>query len=93
MDNRLIRPNPKTQAGRLLAALEDRRGGGLCALDLLTDFELYGISHRYAASALVLRDLGYNITTTKCPLLEYSHHHAPGLAFYTLEEPIVGTLF
>ena len=93
MDNRLKRPNPKTQAGKLLKALEDRGGGGICALDLLTDFDRYGISHRYATAVQTLRELGYKITTTKCPLLEYRHRHAPGLAFYTLEPANPGRLF
>jgi hypothetical protein len=80
------RPNPKTQAARLLKELE-ARPGGLCALTILTNFDELRISHRYAASIKILRDAGYQITTTKCPT---NHHggglrHAPGLAYYVLE--------
>ena len=96
MDNTPNPPRPTSQAGRLLKALEDRRGGGLCARDILTNFDTglkLGISHRYADAKLQLIERGYNITTTQCPLLEYRHGHALNLAFYTLEPTDPDRLF
>jgi hypothetical protein len=91
VNNTPKRPHRRTQAGKLLEALEDRPTG-LCALTILTNFDELGISHRYAAAKLVLVKAGYQITTVHpCPL-DY-HAHAPGLAFYVLEDHIPYTLF
>ncbi len=90
MNNTPVRPHRQTQAGKLLEALE-ARPAGLCALTILTNFDELGISHRYAAAALDLREAGYQITTIRCPL---DHHaHFPGLAFYVLETETLATLF
>lgn len=91
MDNRPQRPKRHTQAGAMLEALEDRPAG-LCALTILTNWDELGISHRYADAVLQLRARGYEIETIRpCPL---EHHaHAPGLAYYVLEDNIADTLF
>ncbi len=90
MNNTPKRPHRRTQAGKLLHALE-ARPDGLCALTILTNFDELGISHRYAAAAKVLRDANYTITTIRCPL---DHHaHTPLLAYYVLEDPTPSTLF
>lgn len=90
MNNTPERPHRRTQAGKLLEALE-ARPSGLCALTILNNFDELGISHRYAAAVKVLREANYTIATIRCPL-DY-HAHKPLLAFYVLDDPTPVTLF